>query len=107
MGLIDFFRRKDNSPLVGCWQLVRVEGPAHDPDEVELDFRPGGHLIYSTKEGSSWNIKRLHYHLEGSVIISSDHIRTGFTIESNGTLRLDSIDNCTWYERGPKRAPEP
>jgi hypothetical protein len=107
MGMLNFFRKQDDSPLLGCWQLVRVEGPAHDPDEVELDFRPGGALIHSAKYGSKWTIKRTGYHLEGAVIVSSDHTRIGFEIEENGTLRLDAIDNCTWYQRGPKRAPEP
>jgi hypothetical protein len=107
MGFFNIFRKRDDSPLTGCWHLVRIEGPAHDPDDVELDFRAGGNLLYSTKNGSTWKTKRLGYHLDGAVIVYSDHIRTGFTIESNGALRLDSVDNCAWYERGPKKAPEP
>jgi len=107
MGMIDFLLSGRNGQLIGCWHLVRVEGTAHAPDAVELDFRRGGKLYQSIKNGSGWKVNNLSFHLDGSVMISSDHARTGIAFEPNGNLRLDSADNCSWYERGPKKAPEP
>ena len=109
MGILELIlgRNKiDESRLLGCWHLVRVDGP-DSPDGVELDFRPDGLLYSSTKNGDKWEVIRLVYQLSGSVIVSSGNVRTGFTFEPDGTLRLDADDSCTWYERGPKRAPEP
>ncbi len=106
MGFFNFFRNDGDGQLFGCWHLVRVDGPSHSPDEVELDFRKGGRLLYSFKTGYTWKVHRLDYRVEGQVIITSDDVRRGYEIEANGALRLDAPDSCVWYERGPKKAPE-
>ena len=111
MGISGFFRKKGtavNRRLVGCWRLVRIDG-VDAPDFVELDFRPDGQLFSSTKTRTraTWEISCLTYYLDGSDTIVIDSVRTGFTFEPDGTLRLDSVSNSAWYEKGPKIAPEP
>lgn len=111
MGIFDFLHRQDpgtNARLVGCWHLVRIDG-VDAPDFVELDIRPDGELFSSimSKTEHVWKVGRLTYQLEGSDVIVIDLVRTGFVFEPDGTLRLDSLDNSAWYERGPKKAPEP
>jgi hypothetical protein len=109
MRIFSFFQKAgfaDRTRLIGCWHIIRVEGP-DSPDDVELDFRPDGQLFSATKTGDKWEVLRLSYHMRRSVIVSSGNIRTGFMFEPDGTLRLDAEDSCTWYERGSKRAPEP
>lgn len=105
MGIFDFFRKREDSRLFGCWHLVRIDGPAHAPDEVELEFRRGGELIYSIRTDSNWKVERLRYRVDGAVVVSSGMGRQGYTFEPSGMLRLDAVDNCTWYEHGPKKAP--
>jgi hypothetical protein len=100
------FINPDRSHLVGCWHVIRVEGP-DTPDDVELEFRPDGQLFSATKRGDMWDVVRLSYHMRSSVIVSSGNVRTGYKFETDGTLRLDAVDGCVWYERGPKRAPYP
>ena len=105
-----FLRRQDSDTekrLLGCWHPIRVEGTSQLTDADELDFRSDGQLISSSKTGPTWEVNRLVYHLEGSVIVSSDNVRIGFAFGPDGTLRLDTYDKCIWYKRGPKEAPEP
>ena len=106
MGIFDFMRKRGDKRFAGCWHPIRVEGSAQIPDDIELDFQRGGRLNYAAKYDSIWKVTQLNYHLENSVIVYSNGVRTGFAFESNGTLRLDSADNCTWYQRGPKKAPQ-
>ena len=115
MRLFDILRsrRPSSDPrFIGCWHLARCEGPLDVHHGVELDIRANGTLLYSVDTGPSWQIGRLVWRVEGTDLITDqpsaprEH-RSRFAFEVDGLLRLDDPDSRTWYERGPKRAPQP
>lgn len=93
--------------LLGCWHLM---SQAPDADGVEMEFRPGGELIYAIQASDRWQVARLSWRVEGSEIVtdqpSSPHEeRTRFFIDERGLLHLHYGETATTYVRGPKQAP--
>jgi hypothetical protein len=110
MKLFGLFRKSDREverQLLGCWQVVRVDGAPQISDAVELDFRSGGHVYSSAKFGPKWEVDRFDWYVDGAYVVFENKNRMGFVLEADGSLRIDAYDHSAWYRRGPKEAPEP
>ncbi len=106
------FQRSPIDPrLVGCWHRIGVDGPEDQARVVELDLRADGTMLHSMFFGEGWRVVELAFHIDGPVLVlrhraSKTDNRMGFVLEQDDVLRLDAQDGCTWYERGPKKAPD-
>ena len=97
--------------LLGTWQLDAADEHLEMNDPVEMEFRPGGELIYAVQAGGSWQIMRLTYRVEGSRLITDQpssprEESTAFKFDAGGALVLDYGGATTVFVRGPKRAPD-
>jgi hypothetical protein len=105
------FGRKSvvSDALVGCWQLVAVEGQPFEP--AEANFRPDGTLQYSVLSGARWQIMKLRYRVEGDVLVTDQpsaprEERTKFFLGPDGTLSLEFGGSRSLFRRGEMVAPD-
>ncbi len=96
--------------LVGCWQLRDVDQALNMTEPVEIEFKPGGELLYCVDVGERWQIERLNYRVEGSTIISTAppaplRERTAVFFEGQDRLVLDYGAAKAGFARGARRAP--
>ncbi|HJU70195.1 MAG TPA: hypothetical protein VJ650_18310 [Gemmatimonadaceae bacterium] len=96
--------------LLGCWHPEHAAEDPHAPEAVEVEFRPSGELIYSIDAGDRWQVLRLTYRVEDSVLVTNQpsapmEERTRFELTPEGTLVLEFRGTPASYRKGAKRAP--
>ena len=114
MGILNAIRRllrpSQSSSLVGCWHLVRTQGPSGLEEGAEIDILEDGRMSYAIPSNDKWQIMKLTYRVNGDMLITDQgssprEERTRFVFEGTDTLVLDYGDTRSWFRRGPKRAP--
>lgn len=112
MGLLDRLLGRSHvdaaNPLIGCWHMVASSDPVFEPAEAE--FFGDGRLTYSILSGGKWQVMKLTYRISRSTLITNQpsapsERHTAFTIEPDGTLRLEFGGQRSRFKQGPKAAP--
>ena len=97
-----------NAKLVGCWQ--RVEPQVAHEDAVEIQFSDGGRLRYCVLANDKWQIMKLTYRVDGSMLVTDQPSaprgeRTRFSLDGDDALVLEFGGERSTYRRGKCRAP--
>jgi hypothetical protein len=100
------FGSPDGTPdwLFGRWRLLRADPELDFTPGVRMDFRPGGHLMYTLPlEGREYDVA-LIYRVEGETLRtdnpSAPHATsTRFTLGAGGVLHLDFAGASAWFVR--------
>ena len=80
--------------LLGVWEADENDhATITDLGKVRLNFRADGQLSYAIHAGDRWQVMNLHYHTEGSTLItdqpSAPRIEhTAFSLSNDGVLTL-------------------